>query len=34
MIPRTLVVTTALLFAVAIGMGIYVAQLRRRADIA
>jgi len=34
MIPRALVVTTALLFAVALGMGFYVAQLRRRADIA
>jgi hypothetical protein len=30
MIPRQLLVTTAILLALAIGMGVYVAQLRRR----
>jgi hypothetical protein len=33
MIPRQLLVATAILFALAIGMGIYVAQLRRREAI-
>jgi spore germination protein GerM len=33
MIPREVLITTAVLFAVALGMGIYVAELRNREEV-